>query len=193
MSLNKLLILSLLIIIPSKSLPSLKDLVTSLLIYEEGLNRDNICIPYINVLSYPAIGYGHICDSTKVATQIKAKKLCSSLSQICDKKLVKEWLSKQIDNSISCVKGNNIIKDVYNASSNYRKAIIISIAFQDIKCEFGTYRTFSNHLAKEDWSNAAASIFDFSWARKNQERAKKYSYVIKNDKCGPFCIDYGWN
>ncbi len=62
MSLNKLLILSLLIIIPSKSLPSLKDLVTSLLIYEEGLNRDDICIPYINPLRYPVIGYGHICD-----------------------------------------------------------------------------------------------------------------------------------
>ena len=115
------------------------------------------------------------------------------ISQNCNKKLVKQWLSKQIDNSISCVKGNNNIKDIYNDSSTYRKAIIIAIAFQDIKCEFGYYRTFSNYLANKDWTNAATKMFDFYWARQNMERVKRYSYVIENDKCGSFCIDYGWN
>ena len=49
-------------------------------------------------------------------------------------------------------------------------------------------------MANKDWSNAAIEMLDSQWARQNPNRAKRHSYVIRNDICGDdFCKDYGWN
>ena len=44
-----------------------------------------------------------------------------------------------------------------------------------------------------DWANAATEMLDSQWARQTKNRANRHSYVIRNDKCGDFCKDYGWD
>ena len=101
MSFNSFLLLSLLIMLPSISSADLKDLVTSLLVYEEGFNPKAICDPYINSLGFPTIGYGKLCKSVKVTTLDQAKVACASNTKICTPKKAKEWLFKEIDQKIS--------------------------------------------------------------------------------------------
>ena len=192
MSFNSFLLLSLLIMLPSISSTDLKDLFTSLLVYEEGINPKAICEPYINSLGFPNIGYGKLCKSVKVTTLDQAKVACASYTKNCTPKKAKEWLAKEIDQKISCIQSNANTKAAYNKASTYRKAILISMAFQ-LKCGFAKFKKTLSFMAEGDWANAASEMLDSVWARQNPNRAKRHSYVIINDKCGPFCKDYGWN
>ena len=194
MSFKTFLLLSLLIIFPSKSSTDLKDLVTSLLIYEEMSNRNRVCNPYVNYNKYPFIGYGQDCIQNKVQTYEELKQACSSYKKICTVKKAKEWLSDKIDKSMSCVQKNNNIKNAYNKATTYRKAILISMAFQ-LGCNaFSGYKLFLSYMAVGDWANAANQITEYAWAKHYSERTKRYSYVIINNKCNSdFCQVYGWN
>ena len=193
MSFNSFLLLSLLIMLPSISSASLKDLVTSLLVYEEGVNPKGICVPYIDSLGFPTIGYGQLCQSVKVTTLAQANAACASYTKNCTPKKAKEWLAKEIDQKISCIQSNANTKAAYNKASTYRKAILISMAFQ-LGCNgLAGFKKTLNYMAKGEWANAATEMLDSLWARQTPNRAKRHSYVIRNDKCGTFCKDYGWN
>ena len=194
MSFKTFLLLSLLIIFPSKSSTDVKDLVTSLLVYEEMSNRNRVCTPYVNYYKYPFIGYGQDCIQNKVQTSEELKQACSSYKEICTVKKAKEWLSDKIDKSMSCVQNKNNIKNAYNKATTYRKAILISMAFQ-LGCNaFSGSKLFLSYMAIGDWTNAANEITKYAWAKHYPERTKRYSYVIINNKCNTdFCKVYGWN
>ena len=172
---------------------SLKDLVTSLLLFEEGVNPKGICVPYIDSLGYPTIGYGQLCKSEKVTSLEQANAACSSYTANCSAKKAKEWLSKEIDQKINCIQNNDNTNAAYTNASNYRKAILISMAFQLGCGGIAGFKKTLSYMANGDWANAATEMLDSLWARQTPNRANRHSYVIKNNGCGNFCKDYGWN
>ena len=190
MSLKSMLFISLLITFSTSQ--TVNSLVTSLLMYEEGTNPKGVCVPYIDSEGYPTIGYGQLCSSTKVSTQAQCNSACSKYSENCSGKKAKQWLSNEISEKTSCVSTNANIKGAYNKASNYRKAILISMAYQ-LGC--GGLAGFTNTLslmAKGDWSAASLEMLNSKWARQTPNRAKRHSVVIKTNGCGDFCKDYGW-
>ena len=190
---NNFLLLSLLIIIPPKSSSSLIDLVSSLIIYEDGVNSKGICVPYINTLKYPTIGYGEVCKFEKVQKLVEAKKACSSYTQDCDEQKAKQWLRNTIVNRILCIQNKDNIKNAFNKAFKFRRVILVSLAFQLGCNNLAKYEDFLSYMAKGDWARAADEMFNFNWATELQDRIKRYSYVIKNNKCKDFCQNYGWN
>ena len=176
-----------------KSSKSLKELVFSLLLFEEGVNPKGVCVPYINSLGYPTIGYGQLCKSVKVSTLEQANAACSSYTANCSARKAIEWLSKEIDQKINCIQNNDNTNAAYTKASNYRKAILISMAFQ-LGCDgIAEFKKTLSYMADGDWANAATEMLDSQWARQTKNRANRHSYVIRNDKCGDFCKDYGWD
>ena len=163
-----------------------------LLTFEEGVNPKGVCVPYIDSLGYPKIGYGKLCKSEKVTTLAQANAACSSFSANCSPKKVESWLSDEIEEKIACIEKTDNINAAYISGSDYRKAILISMAFE-LGCDgLASFTKTLSYMANGDWENAATEMLDSQWARKNPKRAKRYSYVIRNEKCGDFCKDYGW-
>jgi len=172
---------------------SVKNLVTSLLVFEEGTGPDGVCGAYIDSLGYPTIGYGQLCEHRVVYNLSEARSACSSYSNGCTAAKAKQWLSNQIDDKTSCINNYTNIKNAYNKASNKRKAIIISMAYQ-LGCQgLSEFVNTLNLMAQGDWAGASSSMLDSLWARQTPNRAERHSYVIRNNNCGSnFCKDYGW-
>ena len=165
-----------------------------LLTFEEEVNPKGVCVPYIDSLWYPKIGYGQLCKSEKVTTLEQANEACSSYTSNCSEEKADQWLNDEIGLKIACIENNANINAAYINASDYRKAILISMAFQ-LGCDgLARFKKALSFMANKDWSNAATEMLDSQWARQNPNRAKRHSYVIRNDICGDdFCKDYGWN
>ena len=149
-------------------------------------------VPYIDSEGYPTIGYGQLCKKQKVTSLAQAKVACSSYTANCSARKAKEWLAREIKQKISCINSNANTKAAYNKASNYRKAILVSMAFQ-LGCNgLAGFKKTLSYMAKGKWAAASAEMLDSLWARQTPNRAKRHSYVIKNNKCGTFCKDYGW-
>ena len=176
-----------------KEKKTVKNLVTSLLIFEEGTNPKGVCVPYIDSLGYPTIGYGQLCKASKVSTLAQANSACSSYIKNCTAAKAKQWISNEIDSKTSCINNYAVIKNAYNKASNKRKAIIISMAYQMGCAGLAQFTTTLGHMANGNWAKASTSMMDSLWARQTPNRAKRHSYVIKNNNCGSdFCTNYGW-
>ncbi|OUM60707.1 glycoside hydrolase family 24 protein [Piromyces sp. E2] len=172
---------------------SVKKLVTSLLVFEEGTNPKGVCVPYIDSLGYPTVGYGQLCKASKVSTLAQAKTACASYTKNCSDAKARQWLSDEVDSKTKCINNYAVIKNAYNKASNKRKAIIISMAYQMGCAGLAQFTTTLGHMAKGNWSNASTSMMDSLWARQTPNRAKRHAYVIKNNNCGKdFCSNYGW-
>lgn len=173
---------------------SVKDLVTSLLKYEEGTKKKNQpCVAYKDTLNKPTIGYGKLCKNVNVTDDEEAKKVCADLASICTNSKALEWLSEDIDEKTTCIQKTTNIKAAYDKASDYRKCIIISMAYQMGCQKLSTFVKTLNYMAKEDWDDAAIEMLDSNWARQTENRANRHSYVIKHDNCGDdFCKLYGW-
>jgi len=180
-------------ITPKQNNASVKSLVTSLLVFEEGTNPKGVCVPYIDSLGYPTIGYGQLCKNSKVNTLAQANSACASYTKNCTAAKAKQWLSNEIDSKTSCINNYAVIKNAYNKASNKRKAIIISMAYQMGCAGLAQFTTTLGHMANGNWNSASTSMLDSLWARQTPNRAKRHSYVIKNNNCGSdFCSNYGW-
>lgn len=173
---------------------NVKDLVTTLLKFEEGTKKENQpCVAYKDTLNKPTIGYGKLCKNVNVTDDEEAKKVCADLASICTNSKALEWLSEDIDEKTTCIQKTTNIKAAYDKASDYRKCIIISMAYQMGCQKLSTFVKTLNYMAKEDWDNAAIEMLDSNWARQTENRANRHSYVIKHDNCGDdFCKLYGW-
>lgn len=166
------------------------SLANSLLVYEEGTNPKGVCVPYIDSLGYPTIGYGELCKEYTVSTLAQANAACSAYLNGCSDAKARQWLKEAIEEKSSCIKDYSIIKNAYNKASDKRKAILISMA-----CQMGCYglsqfTTTLGYMAKGDWNNASDSMFDSLWAQQTPNRVKRHAYVIKYNSCGNFCKEY---
>ena len=83
--------------------PSVKDLITSLLVFEEGVGPNGVCGAYIDSLGYPTIGYGQLCERRVVSSLSEAQAACSKYNNGCTERVTKQWLSITIDSIISCI------------------------------------------------------------------------------------------
>jgi len=171
---------------------NLKSLVTSLLLFEEGTNPKGVCIPYIDSQGYPTIGYGQLCKKVVVSIQAQANSACASYKNGCTAQKVRQWLSDKIDEKTKCINNYANIRNAYNKASIKRKAIITSMAFQLGCYGLSKFEKTLKHMANGSWSNAADEMMNSNWARQTPNRAKRHSYVIRNDSCGNFCSNYGW-
>ena len=173
---------------------NVKDLVTSLLKYEEGTKiKNQPCVPYKDTLNKPTIGYGKLCKNVNVTSDEEAKKVCADLVSICTNSKALEWLSEDIDEKTLCIQKTKNIKAAYDKASDYRKCIIISMAYQMGCQKLSTFVKTLDYMAKEDWDNAATEMLDSNWARQTKNRANRHSYVTRHDNCGDdFCKLYGW-
>jgi len=180
---------------PSKDL---KSLVISLLKHEEGTNlRDhNPCSPYVDSNGYPTIGYGHKCSDTKLNRNANATPYCTKYTNGCNKAKMEKLLSDDIDSKTSCILSKNYsnLTAAYNKASIYRKAIITSMAFQLGCSGLNNFTKTINYMKNGNWNAAATEMLDSKWARTDSpDRAKRHSYVIRNNYCGKdFCSLYGW-
>lgn len=177
---------------PSSSSSSVKDLVTTLLIFEEGTHKNGACYPYKDSRGYPTIGYGKLCKSTIVKDDTEARFACSSLYSSCTPAKAKQWLYDEIDNSISCTQSYSNIKAAYDNASNKRKAIIVSMAYQLGCSGLSKFKNTLSLMAKGKWSDASVEMCNSAWHSQTTNRANRHAYVIKNDDCGNFCSNYGW-
>jgi GH24 family phage-related lysozyme (muramidase) len=173
---------------------NVKDLVTSLLIYEEGTKKNNQpCIPYKDSLDKPTIGYGKLCKDVEVTSDKEAEKVCADLVSKCTNSKALEWLSEDIDEKTSCIQKTTNIKAAYDKASDYRKCIIISMAYQMGCKKLAKFVKTLNLMAKEEWDEAATEMLISKWANQTENRANRHSYVIRHDNCGDdFCKLYGW-
>lgn len=170
---------------------SVKNLVTSLLVFEEGTGPDGACGAYIDSLGYPTIGYGQLCEHRVVYSLSEAQAACSSYSNGCTVAKAKQWLSNEIDGKTSCINNYTNIKNAYNKASNKRKAIIISMAYQ-LGCQgLSEFVNTLNLMAQGDWAGASESMLDSLWARQTPNRAQRHSTVIRTGGCSDFCGYYG--
>ena len=110
-----------------------------------------------------------------------------------DEQKAKQWLRNTIVNRILCIQNKDNIKNAFNKAFKFRRAILVSLAFQLGCNNLAKYEDFLSYMAKGDWARAADEMFNFNWATELQDRIKRYSYVIKNNKCKDFCQNYGWN
>ena len=185
-------LLVLLVFLPYAFSATVKALATSLLKFEEGTHKKGVCYPYKDSLGYPTIGYGTLCSSKKVSSDVEARSACSSYVKGCTEQKARQWLSNEIDSKTSCINSTPNIKAAYNKASNYRKAIIVSMAYQLGCGGLSGFKKTLNYMAKGQWANAAVEMLDSTWYRQTPNRAKRHSYVIKNNSCGNFCKNYGW-
>lgn len=169
-----------------------KDLSFSLLLFEEGKNKKGVCVPYIDSEEYPTIGYGQLCAKVKVKTIEEAEKYCSYYVSICIPEKAKEWVREAINNNILCIKGDINIKSAYDKLSNYRKAVLISMAYQLGCYKLSLFKKTLSYMAKEDWENAAKEMKDSIWFGQTEERALRHIHIMRYNNCGNFCRNYGW-
>ena len=189
---SKLLFTLLLFLSYSFSSQSVKSLVTSLLMFEEGTNPQGVCVPYIDSRGYPTIGYGQLCAAYTVSTDIDARNACSSYANGCTAAKAKQWLSNEIDQKTNCITGSSSINSAYNKASDYRKAIITSMAYQ-MGCDgLAGFTNTLNLMANGQWESASKEMLNSRWASQTPERAQRHSYVIRYNDCGNFCGYYGW-
>lgn len=187
------LLLVLLIFLPYAFSETVKEIVTSLLKYEEGKHDNGICYPYRDSLGYPTIGYGTLCSNKNVTSDEEARSECSSYVSSCTEQKANQWLSDGIDSKTSCINEYSNIKAAYDKASDYRKAIIISMAYQ-LGCNgLSKFTKTLDYMANEQWSNAATEMLDSLWYKQTPKRAERHSYVILNNNCGDFCKNYGWS
>ena len=186
-------LLTLLIFLPlALSAKTVKELATSLLKFEEGTHKNGVCYPYKDSLGYPTIGYGKLCSSNKVSNDVEARNACKSYVSVCTAEKAKQWLSDEINSKTSCVQTNSVIKPAYNKASNYRKAILISMAYQ-LGCNgLAGFKKTLSYMANSQWDKAATEMLDSAWNRQTPNRAKRHAHVIRNNNCGNFCSNYGW-
>jgi GH24 family phage-related lysozyme (muramidase) len=170
---------------------SVTQLVTSLLKYEEGTHRNGICYAYKDSLGYPTIGYGKLCEHVVVSSDAQAKPYCDKLGT-CSAQKAEKWLQDEISSKTSCVLTNSNIKAAYNKASNYRKAIIISMAYQLGCAGLAGFKQTLSYMANGNWASAATAMVDSNWYRQTPNRANRHAHVIRNNNCGNFCGDYGW-
>ena len=171
---------------------SLKNLVTTLLKFEEGTHKNGICYPYKDSRGYPTIGYGKLCANTIVANDAAAATPCKTLKSKCSKEMAEKWLSEDIDSKTSCIFSYSNIKAAYDKASNYRKAVIVSMAYQ-LGCKgLSGFKNSLSYMAKEQWGNAATEMLDSAWKNQTPNRARRHAHVIRYNNCGDFCSYYGW-
>lgn len=176
----------------SETSSSVKTLVTSLLKFEEGTHKNGVCYPYRDSLGYPTIGYGKLCKNVIVANDAEARSACSSYVSNCSAEKAKQWLSQEIDEKTGCIQDTDNIKAAYDKASKYRKAIIISMAYQ-LGCNgLGGFKKTLSYMANGQWDNAATEMLDSAWNTQSPNRAQRHSHVIRYDNCGDFCSNYGW-
>ena len=174
---------------------NVKDLVTSLLKYEEGTKNGDPCNGYKDSLDKPTIGYGKLCKDVEVKNDDEAKKVCANanLVSICTKAKALEWLSEDIDEKTTCIQNTQNIKAAYNKASDYRKCIIISMAYQMGCKKLSKFVKTLDLMAQEKWEEASIEMLISKWANQTENRANRHSYVIRHDNCGDdFCNLYGW-
>ena len=171
---------------------SVKELATSLLKYEEGTHKNGICYAYKDSRGYPTIGYGKLCSSKTVANDVEARNACKSYVSVCSAEKAKQWLSEEINSKTSCIQTTANIKAAYNKASNYRKAIIVSMAYQLGCAGLGGFKKTLSYMANAQWANAATEMLDSAWNRQTPNRAKRHAHVIRYNNCGNFCSNYGW-
>ena len=176
----------------SSSSKTVKQLVTSLLKFEEGTHKNGICYAYKDSRGYPTIGYGKLCKSVIVYSDVEASKACSNYVSVCTPNKAEQWLSDEIDKKTSCMSDYSNIKAAYDNASNYRKAVIISMAYQLGCSGLNDFKKTLNYMAKGDWASASTEMLDSAWGIQTPKRANRHSYVIKNNNCGNFCSNYGW-
>ena len=169
-----------------------KDLATTLLKFEEGTHKNGICYPYRDSRGYPTIGYGRLCSTTLVANDAAAAGPCKTYKSQCSAEVAKKWLSEDIESKTDCIQNYSNIKAAYDNASNYRKAVIISMAYQ-LGCQgLSGFKNTLKYMANGQWGNAATEMLDSAWNSQTPNRAKRHSHVIRYNNCGDFCSNYGW-
>ena len=171
---------------------NIKQLVTSLLKFEEGTHRNGICYPYKDSRGYPTIGYGQLCKSVIVSSDAEARTQCADYVSSCTEKRAEQWLSQEIDEKTSCMTSYSNIRDAYNNASTYRKAILISMAYQLGCGGLNDFKQTLSYMARGEWGNAASAMLDSAWNRQTPNRARRHAHVIRENNCGDFCRNYCW-
>ena len=126
----------------------------------------------------------------------KLLKSCSPYTPICTKETALNWLFDDIDKFISCIETTSIIKGAYDKCSNFRKAILISMAYQMGCSKLSTFKKTLQYMEEEKWDEVSEEMLDSVWAKnQTQKRAKRHSKVIKYNNCEnimDICSYYGW-
>ena len=190
MAIQTKIILALLIIIPLANC-SVQSLVTSLLKFEEGTHANGICYPYRDSRGYPTIGYGRLCAMVQVANDAAAKPYWDALGP-CSQANAESWLQSAISQRTNCVNSIPNIRAAYSAASDYRKAVIISMAYQ-LGCDgLSGFKKTLGLMANGNWDQASREMLNSAWANQTPNRANRHSIVIRTNGCGNFCGYYGW-
>lgn len=172
----------------------LRNITMQLLKAEEGSNKEGICIPYEDTEHFPTIGIGHLCKKETVKSKEHLEKMCQSSKEICKKKEKKgsnktykegEILFLQdIEETINGMNTKDNIKKAWKACDTYyRKAVMVSMAFQNGPGKFSNFSKTLNHIANQDWKNAAKEMKASAWYKQTTNRAVRQIVAMYLGNC----------
>jgi len=174
----------------------LRNLVYPLLKFEHGVNlkTGNSCDPYMDTEGYPVTGYGHLCEHSKVQSDEEAASgPCAQYMVDCTDEKMLELLNNDIDDVIKCMNDYENIKEAFYVANEFRRAVLVSMAFQ-MGCEdLSGFKKTLALMAQEKWEEASEEMLDSIWATQTPYRANRHSYIIRYGYCDIMdCFSYDW-